>query len=268
MPTRGRVSRYGAMPLSHSWDHVGAVTRTVNDSALMLYVIAGHDSRDPMTIDDPVPDYSSGIEDGAGGLRIGTSEDYLFDHVDKEIRQHLDASLTALREAGADVVPMQLPDSMNQALEMHRIVFQYEAARTHKDWLTQRPDAYTAWTRDRLAPGLDIPVDQYENALQQRERLLAEFSAAVFDHADMLHAPVVPIPVPTIEESDPGTRQDYLELSARVSHTTRPINAFHLPALSLPAGLDRNGVPIGFQLIGRPHDEKTLSEMEGLTNVS
>ena len=258
MPTYGRVSRYGAMPLSPSWDHVGAVTRTVTDSALFLGIIAGHDPNDPTTITDPVPDYLAGIEEGAKGLRVATSEDYLYDHVDEEIRQHLDASLAALREAGADIVPVRMPESLNQVLEMHRIVFQTEAARFHKEWLRERPDDYTTWTRERMAPGLDIPAKGYTDALEQCDTLLAEFSAAVFDHADMLHAPVVPIPVPTITESDPGERSDFLELSARVSHCTRPINAFHLPALSLPAGLDHNGVPVGFQLIGRPHDEATL----------
>ena len=258
MPTYGRVSRYGAMPLSTSWDHVGAMTRTVKDSALMLGVIAGHDSNDPASNTSPVPDYVSDIEDGAKGVRIAVSEDYFYDYVDDEVRRHLDASLASLRTAGADIVHIRLPESLDGALEMHRIVFQFEAARYHRKWISDRPDDYTAWTRQRLAPGLDIPVERYAEALEQRERLLAEFSAAVFDQADMLHAPVVPTPVPTIAESDPDNRDDYLELSARVSHTTRPINAFHLPALSLPAGLDHNRVPVGFQLIGRPDDEATL----------
>lgn len=258
MPTYGRVSRYGAMPLSTSWDHVGAMTRTVTDSALILSIIAGHDPRDPTTSADPVPDYLEGIEAGANGIRIAVSKDYLYDHVDEEIGQHLDASLAALQKAGADIVPVQMPQSLNQALEMHRIVFQFEAAQHHRRWIDNRPDDYTAWTRQRLSPGLDIPVERYREALEQRKKLLGEFSAAMFDKADMLHAPVVPVPVPTIADSDPDTCADYQELSARVSQCTRPINAFHLPALSLPAGLDHNGVPVGFQLIGRPNDEAML----------
>ena len=258
MPTYGRVSRYGAMPLSASWDHVGVVTRTVTDSALMLGLIAGHDPRDPTTSTNSVPDYLEGIETGAKGIRIAVSKDYFYDHVDVEIGRHLDASLEWLREAGADIVPVQMPQSLDQALEMHRIVFQFEAAQHHRDWINNRSEDYTAWTRLRLSPGLDIPAERYTEALEQREKLREEFSAAVFDSADMLHAPVVPIPVPTIADSDPDTCPDYLELSAHVSHCTRPINALHLPALCLPVELDQNGVPVGFQLIGRPNDEATL----------
>jgi aspartyl-tRNA(Asn)/glutamyl-tRNA(Gln) amidotransferase subunit A len=224
----------------------------------MLSIIAGHDPRDPTSETAPVPDYLEGIETGVTGTRVAVSKDYFYDHVDAEIERHLDASLETLRAAGADIVSVQMPQSLDQVLEMHRIVFQFEAAQHHRTWMSNRPDDYTAWTRLRLSPGLDISTERYAAALEQRERLRSEFLAAVFDSADMLHAPVVPIPVPTIADSDPDTCPDYLELSAHVSHCTRPINAFHLPALSLPAGLDHNGVPVGFQLIGRPDEEASL----------
>ena len=87
---------------------------------------------------------------------------------------------------------------------------------------------------------------------------MADFVDTVFDKADMLHAPVVPVPLPTIAFSDPAELPDYADYSARISHCTRPTNFLGLPTLSVPAGFDGNGLPVGFQLIGHPFDEALL----------
>ena len=260
-PTYGRVSRYGAMPLAFSFDHPGTLTRTIADCALMLEVIAGHDSRDPTTSTQAVPRYRDTIEQGTKGVRIGIPENYFYDHVDDEIREILEATLAVLADSGADLVRARMPASLTGANDEHRIIFQAEASSYHRNWIETRPDDYGPWTLQRIEPGLDISAIRYVEAQQFREALMVEFMAAAFETADVLYAPVVPIPVPTLEASDPDNLSDYLELSGRVSHCTRPINFLGLPALSVPAGFDENRLPVGFQLIGRPFDEALLFQV-------
>ena len=257
-PTYGRVSRYGAMPLAFSFDHPGVITRTIADCALMLEVIAGHDPRDLTSSELPVPSYRETLEDGVKGLRIGVPEDYFYDYVDDEIGQVLDASIAVLANAGADIVRVRMPAALARSVDMHRVIFQAEAASFHREWIERQANEYGPWTRQRIEPGLKVSALDYIAAQQYRDALLHEFRTTVFDNADVLFAPVVPIPVPTLTESDPDNLDDYQGLSNRVSHGTRPINFLGLPALSVPAGFDTNGLPVGFQLIGQFFDEATL----------
>ncbi len=257
-PTYGRVSRYGAMPLAFSFDHPGVITRTIADCALMLEVIAGRDPRDPTSDDLPVPDYRAALEGGVKGLRMGVPEDYFYDYVEDEIGRVLEASVAVFSKAGADIVQIRMPAALAGSVDRHRVIFQAEAASFHREWIERRANEYGPWTRQRIEPGLKLSALDYIAAQQYRDALLQEFRAVVFDKADVLFAPVVPIPVPTLTESDPDNLDDYQDLSNRVSHGTRPINFLGLPALSVPAGFDTNGLPVGFQLIGQPFDETTL----------
>ena len=257
-PTYGRVSRYGAMPLAYSFDHPGIVTRSVEDCALMLEVIAGHDPRDSTTTTLPVPRYRDTIENGIAGMRIGVPQNYFYDYVEDEIGAVLEAAVAVFAAAGAEIVPVRMPESLATAVDAHRIIFQSEAASFHRWWIEQRPEDYGPWTRQRIEPGLEIAATRYVDAQQSRETITSEFSAAAFSSADVLFTPVVPIPVPTLEASDPDNLVDYLELSSRVSHCTRPINLLGVPALSIPGGFDKAGLPVGFQLVGRHFDEALL----------
>ena len=260
-PTYGRVSRFGAMPLAFSFDHPGVMTRTIADCALMLEAIAGHDPHDPTTSELPVPHYSKMLGEGVKGLRIGVPENYFNDFVVDEIRQILEAAVAVLSEAGADIVPVRMPDPLDNAVDMHRVIFQAEAASFHREWLEHRSNEYGPWSRQRIEPGLKISATSYIEAQQYRAALSDEFDRVVFDRVEVLFAPVVPIPLPTLAESDPDNLVDHMDLSNRVSHTTRPINFLGLPALSVPAGFDQNGLPVGFQLIGRSFDEALLFQV-------
>jgi aspartyl-tRNA(Asn)/glutamyl-tRNA(Gln) amidotransferase subunit A len=257
-PTYGRVSRYGAMPLAFSLDHPGVVTRTVGDCALLLGLVAGHDPNDPRSSTRSVPDYSASIEDDVGGLRIGVPNNYFYDYLDGDIRTILDVSIAEYRTAGAVIVPVDIPPSFAQASSLNSLIFHVEAGRVHSKWLRDCPDKYGPRTSDRFVAGLHFPATRYIEALELRTGLLADFVEMVFDKVDILHAPVVPVPLPTIEDSDPAHLPDYGDYSARISHCTRPLNFLGLPTLSMPAGFDGNGLPVGFQLIGRPFDEALL----------
>ncbi len=257
-PTYGRVSRYGAMPLAFSLDHVGVLTRTVPDAALLLSLIAGHDDKDVASSRRQVPDYLAGLDGGIKGLRIAVTETYFQDTVEDAVRDCLEKSLDVLQSCGAEIVRVTLPKSIELAARMGALIIAAEAGAIHSRWLRERADEYGPQARARLLTGLHLPATRYLEALNLRARVFKEFAAAVFEEADVLHVPTVPMQVPIIAETDRGDDPDFMALVDRLTRYTRPFNYLGLPALAMPAGLDERGLPLGFQLVARPFDEATL----------
>lgn len=255
--TYGLVSRYGAMPLSYSLDHVGPLTRTVKDSALILQAIAGRDPNDATTSYRAIPNYLDGIEEGVKALRIGVPENHCYEPVEDVVRKSLEASLEVYRTLGAEIVPLQV-EGIELANRFANVVMATEAATYHSKWIRERPNDYGAQTLSRLLPGLYYSGTRYIEALNLRSAILENFCAAVFDKVDILHAPVIPVEVPRIDETDVGAKPGYMKSIASMTHNTRAINYLGLPTVSVPCGFTANGLPSGFQLIGRPFDEKTL----------
>jgi len=256
-PTYGRVSRAGAMPLSFSMDTVGPLARTVEDCALVLGAIAGQDARDPTAEARPVPDYLATLARPVAGLVIGKPRQYFYDGCDAEIVSLMEASLETFRKLGARVVEVDLPDvdSWNAAATM---IISAEAAALHGHWLRTRPQDYSAQARARLELGFTIPAAAYIDSLRLRGVALREFAEQVFSKVDALHAPVVSFQTPSIEETDVGAGPKLAALLAQVTRLTRPGNFLGVPALSVPAGFTRAGMPVGMQLLGRPFDEATV----------
>lgn len=256
--TFGRVSRFGALPLSFSLDTVGPLARTVSDAALILQAIAGRDPADPTTHTAPVPDYLAGLEDGVRGLRIAAPENYFYDSVDSEVAALTRASLEVYASLGAEIVPVEIPDSLAYANGMTMLIIAVEGAAFHGRWLETRRDDYGRQTLGRLMPGLVHPARRYVEALSFRRQVIEELGAAVFARADVLHTPLWPFPVPTIAESDVAANPGFNELISATGHCTRPVNYTGLPGVSVPMGFTGNGLPAGFQLVGRPFDEAGL----------
>jgi aspartyl-tRNA(Asn)/glutamyl-tRNA(Gln) amidotransferase subunit A len=256
-PTYGRVSRFGALALSPSLDTVGALARTVADSALMLRVLAGHDPNDPTTSQKPVPDYRRGLDDGVKGLRIGVPESYFYDPVDPGIATLVRASLKVFEAAGARLVTVTVPDIAYQNL-LTTLITAVEGAAVHERWLKERPNDYGPQTLGRLVAGLMVPAHRYVQALALRAQAVREFCAAVLAGIDLLHVPMMTVPVPTIKESDVANNPGFSQFIVTMGHCTRPFNFLGLPALSMPCGFDKNGLPAAFQLVGRPFDEALL----------
>lgn len=255
-PTYGRVSRAGAMPLSFSLDTVGPLARTVEDCAVILRAIAGADPRDPTCESRSVPDYVVALDRPIAGLRIGRPRQYFYDDCDPEIAAAMEASLETFRRLGAAVVDVDLPEigPWNPASIM---IIAAEAAAYHGNWLRTRPGDYSAQVRGRLEQGLAIPAASYLDALRMRGRALRDFSDQVFSKVDLLHAPVVSFQTPTIEETDLSAGPEAVAMLGRTTRLTRPGNYLGVPAVSLNAGFTRAGMPVGMQLLGRPHDDAT-----------
>ena len=256
-PTNGLVSRHGLMPLSHTLDTVGPLTRTVRDAARIVSVIAGHDPRDPTTSDRPVPDYEAALAEGAEGLRIGVPTDYFYDLATDEVRTLMERSLDVFRAAGAEVVEVAVPD-IARINNLSNVVLSSEAAAIHEPWIASRPGDYQEQVRNRYEPGLHVPAVKYIQALSARAGLLREFVDTALDGVDALHTPGIPFPIPTRDETNVGGGERMAAMVAGLSWNTRAANYLGGPGLIVPCGFTGNGLPTAFQLMGRPFSEATL----------
>jgi aspartyl-tRNA(Asn)/glutamyl-tRNA(Gln) amidotransferase subunit A len=254
--TYGRISRAGAMPLSQSLDTVGPLARTAKDCALLLGLMAGADPADPTAVAGPVPDYLAATREPIKGLTIGVPTAFYVDDLDAEVAKILDETVAVLKREGATIVPVELPDQ-RQLTAACQLVLAVEAAAFHKRWLIERPGDYGAQVLMRLQNGLAIPAVSYLEAIRWRGPALAAFNAATAG-VDAVIAPVAPVAAPTIAESDVGNSPDAEAVIQRLTRFTRPINYLGLPALAIPAGFTRAGLPVGMQLIGRSFDEAML----------
>ncbi|MGU3492501.1 amidase [Xanthobacteraceae bacterium A53D] len=256
-PTHGLVPLYGAMPLAPSLDTIGPLTRSARDAARMLSVIAGPDVRDVTTLSAPERDYERGLTGDLKGLTIAVPQGYYRTTADSEILTLMDESLAVLREAGARVIETTVPD-MATINALMQVVMTAEAAALHRKWLSARPEDYGAQVRARIIPGYGLPATRYVEALMMRADMARDWLKCAMDGADMVHVPTLPVPVPSIAETTEGAPQDIAVAIGRVTHCTRGISYLGLPALSVPCGFTKNGMPAAFQLVGRPYGEPVL----------
>ena len=263
-PTYGRVSRYGVIPLAFSVDHIGPLTRTVRDAALMLNVIAGHDPLDPGSSAAPVPDYTAGIGSSIRGLRIGVVHE-LSEHLEPAVEASFRAALDLIGEGlGAIVEEVSVPYlAMSATMTARTMVVRAEALEYHERWLRERPDDYGADVRRLLEQGLAVTASNYVRAQRTRVLMLTQSESALEDY-DVLVCPTCSITAPKIGEERiqlPGG--ETLNVLAALSAFTAPFNATGQPAIAVPSGLSPGGLPISIQIVGRTFDEATVLRVAG-----
>ena len=256
-PTYGRVSRYSILPRVWSLDTVGPLARTVRDCARITRVIAGADERDMTASAEPVPNYERMLDGNIKGLRVGVPQNHFHDDIAYDVRRQMDESLTVLAKLGARIVKVAVPD-LKQLYDLTNAIGQVESAAIYAKWMRERPQDLSVVVRTRTEPGYFVPAVSYVEALNARPRIAAEFVKAVFDKIDVLHTPVMTMPVPTLVETEPGGTGEVMAMLARITRNTRPINFLGLPALAVPAGFSDSGLPVSFQLVGRPFTEELL----------
>ena len=254
--TVGRVSRAGAMPLSQSLDTVGPLAQTAEDCALLLGLMAGADPEDATASTLLVPDYMAATKGSLKGLKIGVPSAFYVDDLDAEVARVLDETIAVVKRGGAEIVQVELPDQ-RQLSGACQLVLAAEAAAFHKRWMIERPQDYGAQVLMRLQNGLAIPAVTYLEAMRWRGPALAAYLAAV-SGTDAVLAPVMPVPAPTIAESDVGNSDGAEAVIQRMTRFTRPVNYLGLPSLAIPSGFTKSGLPVGMQLIGRAFDEAML----------
>lgn len=256
-PTYGLLPRTGSMKLAPSIDVLGPITRSAADMACVLQAVAGADGRDALASRRPVPDHAAALRRGVEGLRLGIPRSYFFDVATAEVRAAVERCLAALEGAGARLVEVDVPDAPAMS-ELSRAVVYSEATALHAPWLRTRGGRYTPQVRLRASTGLGIPAPVYLAALQLRLPLLERFVGAVFSRCDALVSPTLPIPVPRRDETDVGSGESLWAILSKLVHCTAPFNYLGLPAISVPAGLDARGLPMGVQYAARPFAEGTL----------
>jgi aspartyl-tRNA(Asn)/glutamyl-tRNA(Gln) amidotransferase subunit A len=255
-PTYGRVSRAGAMALSWSLDHLGPMTRTVADAALMFSIIAGHDPRDATSSRRPLAQ-DHALDRPIGGLRVGVPDNFYFQDLDAEMDAAVRAAIGRLDGLGARVEMLTVPDPESMT-SVCTIISRAESATIHARILRERPHELGAAVRTRLAPGLAITATDYLQALRLRSRLTRTFIAEIFGRVDVLALPVIPEPAPTYASREADGVEAKVARMGRFSRLTRPFNGLGLPAVAIPCGLSRDGLPLAWQIVGRPFDEGTI----------
>jgi len=256
-PTYGRVSRAGVMPLSWSMDHLGPLTRTVADAALLLEIVAGHDPHDATSSRRGVPYYQRTLDGPIAGLRVGVPENFYFDGVTPDVDAAVRTAADVLAGLGASVAPIRVPDPRTLA-DIGNVISRSESAVLHERLARDRPHELQPAVRARLEIGFHISAHDYLQALRLRSRLAREFLAEVFAEVDALLAPVIPEPAPALETAKSGSVDDVVARMGRFSRLTRPFNTLGLPALAVPCGFSGDGRPLALQIVGRAFDEATI----------
>jgi aspartyl-tRNA(Asn)/glutamyl-tRNA(Gln) amidotransferase subunit A len=259
-PTYGRVSGYGVFPLAWSLDHVGPLTRTVEDCALLLQAIAGYDPNDPFSIDQPVQDFRADLQSGVKGIRIGVERSYFFyDGVIDDVRTAVESVIAEYEQQGAEIVDVSIPE-LNFTVETLLTIMLSEAGAYHQGKLKEHSFEYDPATRNMLEVGQLIPATHYLTAQRARSKF-REAMANTFktNRLDAMLWPTIPLPTVPLNELA-LERQDKAGETPMQSyiHHTFSANLTGQPAISVPCGFTRTGLPIGFQLIGRPFDEASL----------
>lgn len=274
-PTYGLVSRWGLIAFGSSFDQIGPMTRTVEDNAIILEAIAGHDDHDSTTADLSVPKYSQNLQDGIEGLKVAVPKEFFAEGVDEKVQKNVRQAIAKLEELGAVVEEVSIPhlkygipayyilasseaSSNLQRFDGVRYGYRAEDVKDLEDlYVRTRSEGFGSEVKMRIMLGTFALssgyFDAYFNKAGKVRYLLREELASVFEKYDIIAGPVATTPAYKLGERVDDPLQMYM-----ADLLTVPVNLAGLPGMSVPAGFDEDGLPIGLQLIGNYFDESTL----------
>ncbi len=252
-PTYGRVSRAGVFPLAASLDHIGPLTRSVADAAAMLQAMAGPDPLDPTASRRPVPDYLAALAQGVAGVRIGVDERYITEGVHPDVSAAVKEAVRVLAELGAHIVAVTVPEpDMPTTTQAWLTLTGADALVAHEGMYPERAADYGPF-RELLDNTAKLRAQDYAKAHALRETFAAQFDP-LFEQMDLLLCPTMPTTAPMMDTQGNAIIQEgYVR-----TRYTYVFNFSRNPTLSLPCGLDSNGLPISLQLVGRHFEEDLL----------
>ena len=252
--TYGRVSRRGVFPLSFSLDHVGPMTRGVEDNAILMNVIAGPDPADPGSAPVAVPDFTALLGQDIRGMRIGVIRHFYNRDMeaDPEMAQGIERAIDVLRGLGAEITEITLSPLKDYAAA-NRIILLSEAFALHEKWFRERPQDYGELSRKRIIGGAFIRAADYVNATRVKARLVQELATAMQG---------VDVAVTASSMDPPGRLDDADGLEANYGRQARaPFNLTGVPAIAIPTGLSNSGLPLSMQIVGKPFDEPRVYQV-------
>ena len=256
-PTQGLVSRDGVFPLSTSLDTVGPLSRNVEDIAKVLQIISGKDKNDNLSVKINIPDFLTEMKKGIKKISIGLPKNYFLDGSDKIISDNTVKVFSICEKLGAFTKDIRIPN-IETANDLNMLLISTEAAISHKKIALEKNKSFNQQTLMRILSGVFTSSVEYKKLKKYRIGFIKNVISKVFEEVDLFIAPVWPCLIPSINESDLGANDKAAHLVRRIGHNTRPINYLGLPAISVPIGFDKNGLPLSIQLVGKPFSEDLL----------
>ncbi len=249
-PTYGRVSMRGMLPLAVSYDHAGPMTRTVQDAAAVLQVLAGYDRDDITSRDLSAGDYAAALDRDISSLRVGVARQYFFDGADHEIVTAVNQAIELLHGMTADLRELEVPVYSDDPAK------KAEAYAYHAEFVARSPQVYDAETLRRIQNGASVAAPEYIAARRQLERIRRD-AECLFETVDAILTPTVVVPPPIIDDlaREPTKLRDVEIVTLR---NTRPFNVLGLPTISVLCGFTRAGLPVGLQITAAPWREEIV----------
>lgn len=254
-PTFGLISKYGIYNLAYTLDHPGTMTKTVKDNAILLTLLAGYDENDPYSIQTEKEDYTRLVGDGIAGKVIGLPSFY-FKHIDKEVADAVSNVIEVYRDLGAEIKEVEL-QGIEEVAEAQAITIQAEAYAVHAKNLEERGSDYDPEVYERLLTSKEVRGYEYVIAQQKRKELIEKYNE-IFNDVNVLLTPTLPILPTDIDQREVKIGTHLEQVRHALLRLTAPTNYTGNPGLSVPCGFSKNGLPIGFQLIGKHREEAQL----------
>ena len=257
-PTYGLVSTRGTIPLSFSLDHVGVLSQSCLDAAIVLDSIAGYDERDQYSIRSPDRHeyYEETFNSRNQRPKIGIPRKYFLDIIDDQLRNAFETAISDIRTLGHELTDLDIPN-IERIEEIWAPIRFSEASAYHDSWLRERPNDYGEDVRTKLERGREFRAVEYllakKKAVEFREGLLK-----AMEDLDAFITPTTPIPAPKIAQENVSIGSIKRDVYSIMVRQTLPFNVSGFPAVSLPMGLTNEGLPLGLQITGRPFEESTI----------
>ncbi|MBI4202535.1 MAG: Asp-tRNA(Asn)/Glu-tRNA(Gln) amidotransferase subunit GatA, partial [Chloroflexi bacterium] len=254
-PTAGRVSRHGLVPLSWSLDHAGPMARCVEDCAILLEAMAGHDAKDEGTTTQGVPDYRATLRSPVRGLRAGLPRPF-YRGLQAGVRSAVEAAVRVLEELGVWVQEVDAP-SLEETGPLVAAIMGPEVAAYHQDMLKTRSQDYPEDVLRRIMPNFEVPAVEYVKAQRARASVTQRY-LELLGRYDLLVTPTEPITAMVLGQTTVTIEGQERTTQGLLTRFTNPFNLTGLPAMSVPCGFDEAHLPVGLQIVGRPFEEATV----------
>ncbi len=249
-PTYGRVSLRGILPLSWNLDHAGPITRKVEDAALMLQVMGGYDELDPTSVKTLPGDYSSHLKDSMKERKIAFAVGDFIEEADQEVLDAVRNAAKVLAEQGVLITEVNV-DFLKEGALANAVMTQADGAAIHRERLKEHPDWFGADVRQRLETGAAVTSSEYVLA-RRTQAEVKRHCELLLNLYDVLILPTTPIPAPVLEG------ENAVERARQLTRFTAPFNLTGLPALTVPCGFTKDGLPIGLQFVSRAWNEASI----------